>query len=556
MTEPLASLPAPEWIYKRDGRLVSFEADKISHSLFAATETLGQPDSFLARELADSVLHFLATESEGNVPTTTQLADLVVKVVRELGHPALAQTYATARHKKGGLNVSGAVPFERALAELAPSENSLVLLRRLGAANLAPSFLQSTFGRDVQWTVDQGLMTVMGLDAPLELAGWLLGKPGGTGVVEFLEEARGIAGGYVAVDGPEFLLSQPPATYVRELMIGVRTTGLRAVVNLNSELPPPWAGTLAEGPLFGERRQTSAQAQELGDLLWQGDGDHRLRVDWHLGDRDFAPAARGQLTQPIRRALEGARVAFAFDRPRRTVPLAEGIDRQHPAVLLAIRIHLTRLLDVLERRIPSQSCTPELFLQKLSSLARLALSAGVQKRAFLRRLARKWPAFLVERARLVLIPTGLSQVACRLAGEPIGAPAGLQLVRQILQHLHDVFRHESSACHLEACLDSDPFGNDESDVVPWPENVALPQQLKAMASWHKGIGVGTMALIVPHAGAVKNEEVAQLLHWTWKQTDIARLRFVAASQGSRQLTAPWESATHPPEPPSDPSAFI
>ena len=31
----------PAWVHKRDGRLVPFEPDKISRSLFAATETLG-----------------------------------------------------------------------------------------------------------------------------------------------------------------------------------------------------------------------------------------------------------------------------------------------------------------------------------------------------------------------------------------------------------------------------------------------------------------------------------------------------------------------------------
>ena len=78
----------PNSIRKRDGQVVPFEPERLSRSLFAATEALGAPDAFLARELADGVIHFLAGELHDEPPTSTQLAELVVKVVRELGHPA------------------------------------------------------------------------------------------------------------------------------------------------------------------------------------------------------------------------------------------------------------------------------------------------------------------------------------------------------------------------------------------------------------------------------------------------------------------------------------
>src|SRR4051794_40712699 len=104
--------PLPSWVYKRDGRLVPFEPDKISQAMFAATEALGRPDAFLARELTDGVLHFLAQEDGAAVPTTTQLRELVAKVVRELGQPALAQVFADgARHKAaGGRAAAGGAP--------------------------------------------------------------------------------------------------------------------------------------------------------------------------------------------------------------------------------------------------------------------------------------------------------------------------------------------------------------------------------------------------------------------------------------------------------------
>src|SRR5688572_13418888 len=89
-----SSLLPFDWVFKRDGRLVPFEADKINRALFAATEAIGAPSALLARELTDSILYFLASEVGSSTPTTAQIEELVVKIVRELGHPRLAQAYA------------------------------------------------------------------------------------------------------------------------------------------------------------------------------------------------------------------------------------------------------------------------------------------------------------------------------------------------------------------------------------------------------------------------------------------------------------------------------
>src|SRR5260370_36407187 len=91
MTEPPTP---PAWVRKRDGSRFPFDADKISQALFAATETLGRPDAFLARELTDGALHFLAVETDDDTITTAQIAEIVGKTVRELGQPALAEAFA------------------------------------------------------------------------------------------------------------------------------------------------------------------------------------------------------------------------------------------------------------------------------------------------------------------------------------------------------------------------------------------------------------------------------------------------------------------------------
>src|SRR5437868_5893571 len=149
MTDPVP----PAWVSKRDGRLVPFEADRISRALFAASESLGRPDAFLARELADGVVHFLAQESAGQTSTTEQIADVVVKVVRELGQPALAAAFA--QHGETRQRPARGVP--RSLVEVRAA------LERAGRC--------AGYTRDLQAAGQAGLLTLTDLDTPGELAG-------------------------------------------------------------------------------------------------------------------------------------------------------------------------------------------------------------------------------------------------------------------------------------------------------------------------------------------------------------------------------------------------
>src|SRR4051812_5450517 len=135
----------PTCVLKRDGRMAPFEADRISRALFAATEELGRPDAFLARELADGAVHFLAAECEGQIPTTRQIADVVVKAVRELGHPALAAAFAAHQGKE-----------RLALTQAAARRDQT---------------LHGIYTRDLTAAQEAGLLTLTDLDAPDELAG-------------------------------------------------------------------------------------------------------------------------------------------------------------------------------------------------------------------------------------------------------------------------------------------------------------------------------------------------------------------------------------------------
>jgi hypothetical protein len=579
----------PAWVYKRDGRLVPFEADKISRALFAATEARGRPDAFLARELADGVVHFLADENDGTPPTTAQLAELVVKVVRELGQPALAETFAEFARRREQTRLPG-TPQGNPQDEppqgppVPRSPGPLVTLSFPAGAPLADVLaactrgytLQAVFTRDLVAAQDAGLITLTGLETPDRLAGCVLGPPvSGGDLTAAVEEAHRRAGSFVALDAPEHWLAVGGKAdeagadeLVGQLSLGLRLTGLYAVVNLNSAAPPPWADELAGGPLFAGRRRPGGLASLRDRLasafLGAGGAAGRVRVDWHLSERDFDEAGVERLGQLARRALGGVALGFVIDRPRRAVPLAEGADRQHPAVLIQVGLHLPRLAEQ-----PGIDGDPERFLHKLGSLARLALSAAVQKRDYLRRQDRARPAetagvpavtsgFLLDRARLVVVPVGLDAVVQRLLRRGLSAGgAALELSRRVVQRLRDVLRQDGRAAHLDTCIDG-PFdfrlGAAGPEDGPWPagpraagltawEAAAPPKaQVRAAGVLHAVAEGGTLALFVPgdHPPAV--EEVVGWLRAAWQQAEVTRVRLVRGLPAPRQLTFGHEPA--------------
>lgn len=574
MNDSLPPSP-PAWVYKRDGQLVPFDADKISRALFAAAESLGRPDAFLARELADAVVHFLTLENEGVTPTTEQIAELVIKVVRELGQPALAEAFA-----RFGQGRTQPRPKPQT-AETAPT-SEIVLRFPLGSplSAVLPSCvreytLQSVYTRDLVAAQNAGLLTLTGLETPAELAGCLLGPPLhlGTGLIAALEELRRFVGRFVVLDAPEHLLAANGAPsvrdFARDLAIGLRLTGLRAILNLNSAAPPSWAGELAEGPLFAAQRRKphSEQLRELSDELAKEllHPTHAIpcagavRIDWHLSERDFTAEAATQerLQRLSRLALDGAPLAFVFDRSRRPTALAEGIDRQHPAVLLTVGLHLPRL--ALQ---PGIDGDPAKFLAKLGSLARLALSAGAQKREYLRRLERSRPhpsadgpaltsGFLLDRACLLVATVGLDCVVQSFVNKGLSAGgAALDFGRQIVQRLRDVLRQDGRNAHLDTCLDG-PFGfrlgdtaetrgewpvaEDAAGLASWDASASVKGQLRSAGVLHGIAEHGTLALFLPDDETPSPEQAIEWLHIAWQQTDVVRLRLARDAFSARQL---------------------
>ncbi len=547
----------PNWVAKRDGRLEPFEGDKLCRSLFAAAERLGRPDPFLARELADGVLHFLADDPAADPLPTAELAEVVVKIVRELGHPTLSQAFvqyraAHARRIAGrnGDDRDGDDTLARLIAAHPAARD---LTHSAAGAVLADFARRAVYPRELVAAEREGLLRLFDAATPLELAGAVLeprppaARPADPGWAEALDEARDAVGQFLALDGPEYLLTplgspSTTAAWVRELRIGLKCTGLRAVINLNCATPPAWAQTAAAGPLFAaaaadDPPRLADTCESLLDALLDGPPDG-YRVDWHLGEHDFQPAGRNRLLRLARRVLDGAPLGFVPDRPRRPAALAEGLDRQHPAVLAVVGVSLPRLVEVI-RSEAGAAVAPDVFLGKLGSLARLAISAGQVRRDYLRAQGR--PAlrrgFLLDRARLVVVPLGLVAAVRAVANEDLATGPGLAFGRQILQALNaalaaDQQRLPAALDGLPPCRTTDAPSSDIHTSLP------LRQQIRTAAALSLVVESGTVTVRLPSAAPATPEELAHLIWYAWQQPGVVRLQF-AREFPPRQLSAGW-----------------
>lgn len=594
MTDPLMekASPLPVWIYKRDGRLVPFEADKISQSLFAAGETSGRPDAFTARELTDSILHFLCAELNGAIPHTSQVADITFKVVRELGQSSIAQAFEDysrniapgkestkkpkrihSHDKESGRKRWPKLPTPSVLAAVDPHS----LIRNVAAISLEDYSLREIFTRDIVAAHKEGLITLSGLATPFQMQGGILTAISPGQLTHALEDFRASVGQVIALDGTEYSENDPvanasgpahpgsPHHWVRELLFGLRATGLHAMVNLNVATPPSWALSLAPGPLFEPSpalrsiESRAARAVELLELLCS-QSNAGVQVHWHINEADCHPINESRLARLVRYLLHGGPITIVFDRPNRPISLAEGLDRRHASLLISVGIHLPGLIRQL-----GEKSTPELFLKKLGSLARLAITAAVQKRRFLNRYQRARTSFLVDRARLVVIPVGLEFVAKNFTEENrTPGPSGAECSPRIIRSLSEILREEGPRYNLESVLDSPPnaavwpvLGQGSpfnlidagcsspnletiAGLTGWNEAISPRDQLQIAGAIHAITETGTAWLRLSREDLTKIKDLIWILRFAWKETQVHRLRISMMEPGERQLIPSWE----------------
>ena len=499
----------PVSVSKRDGRVEPFDADKICQALFAATETLGTPNAFLARELTDAVVHFLAADAGSTQLATKDIAEQVGKVVRELGHPGLAGGLAQAAAQK-----------ERAPSPNAPearSPDEVMHPDEVVERCLETYTLQTVFTRDLAAAHRDGLIVLGGLEWPRRLDIVLADMSGD--LLQGLADARVAAGFLVVVDGPEWLgikrgIADSSVAWLQSLR---DLLGRWVVVNVNSAEPPAWAHG-GGSPLFPEpslahsanhqllRACIEAMRPAQDELLWR----------WHVQGRDFSAEPHAAILKEVaQRALDGANLTFAFDRPRRPVALGDGMDRRHAAVLTEVGVNLPVLLNH-----PSVGGDLRTFLSKLPSLARMAVSAAGQRRKYLRdqaNLPSLSRGFLMDRAQCVTSVVGLDAVARTLSGQHIDeGPVALELALTVLRTLHTALVDAARLAHLGVAMDF-------TDVVRATPPAALKGRLITVGNLHAVGGSGTTNVVIPRQPAWSASDVVDLLAVAWKRTEIASL---------------------------------
>jgi hypothetical protein len=521
----------PAWVAKRDGRLEPFDADKICQALFAASETQQAPSAFLARELTDAVVHFLAADFAGGTATTRQIAEQVVKVVRELGQPELAHAFAQGAELRGTA-AAPAEPSERRVAfAFSPDEPP----EEVAARCMRTYTEHAVFSRDLVAAHRDGLLRLGGLETPRCLARCMLdishARDADASFWAELFLVCKAAGQGLVLDGPEWLAARPghqhPSESIFAWLAQLPAISSRDVIaNVNIAQPPPWAMQRTGGPLFaGEATANEPAAGPFPDEFLEPapvSAVPRVRLDWHLQARDFiAGSHHERLRRVAAMAVEGRPITFVFDRRGRPIVLAEGMDRQRPAVLMEIGLDLPAFLQL-----PGIAGSIDAFLDKLPSLARMVVSAGAQKRKYLRRhaegtgLAR---GFLLDRARLAVVPFGLDVVVRSLTEKgPDAAAQGLELAQQGLTLLRDHLREAGAAAHLEVAIDTlaPAFASGASRA---PGEADLEQQLSEAGTLHRIAGQGTSRIMLDRDADVTADRLVELLHFAWRRTELVRV---------------------------------
>jgi hypothetical protein len=589
VSDEIAHLPA--WVRRRDGSQVPFEADHICQSLYSAAESLGAASPFLIRELTDAVLHFLAQETFDSIPSTAQIAEQTEKIIREIGQPSLARRYAELQRQQKTVPDPA-----RKRITVACSDSPEFFVRDCLEAYALDTLFSRDVAAAIRegllhiggLTAPAGLASLV-LETPrlAELPWWLALDDwrtcgGERWIVESPEWLCTRA-------------AHPALTpHLCERLLSLPILGQRPIeLHLNIAEPPAWSLAHPAPPLFtpAEEETTLQERSNFLDGLlerWKTlDAPQIPALAWHLQERSFRDESqRRQLYDLLRQALQanpqggmptpsalgnqandlgrghGTRhaqggmptpsalgtqanelerghgaahatrkphkaIRFLFDRPRAPIALAEGIDRKCPGVLLEVGVDLAALAQR-----PDVSRDGATLLKKLPSLARMAVSAALQKRNYLRRQSETSPLkrrFLIERSSAAIVPLGLDEAAACSTGESLAqSPLCLEFALRILQTLKDTLHDAGRPINLDLRLDS------SSLPAPLGVTIAPQRQVEIAGKLHARAGAGAMTVLLADEATANIEDLMDLLQWAWASTSVVRLQLQRAGSNLQQ----------------------
>ena len=100
-----------EYIRKRDGRIVSFNEDRITRAIFKAASEVAKeegvvPSYEVSEELTQEVIRILNSKFRDSVPGVEDIQNIVVKVLIEDGHARTSEKYITYRNERNRIRNS------------------------------------------------------------------------------------------------------------------------------------------------------------------------------------------------------------------------------------------------------------------------------------------------------------------------------------------------------------------------------------------------------------------------------------------------------------------
>ena len=87
-------------IKKRDGRIESFDQEKIKNAIWKAAKAVGGTNEAIAEDLADQVVEIISERYTDAIPEVEDIQDAVEKVLIENGHAKTAKAYILYREKR------------------------------------------------------------------------------------------------------------------------------------------------------------------------------------------------------------------------------------------------------------------------------------------------------------------------------------------------------------------------------------------------------------------------------------------------------------------------
>jgi hypothetical protein len=148
--------------------------------------------------------------------------------------------------------------------------------------------------------------------------------------------------------------------------------------------------------------------------------------------------------------------------------------------------------------------------------------------------------FLLDRARLVVVPIGLEVVVRALSEADLYEPAGLDMGKRILERLMQVLHQDGLARRLHVRIDSPLGGIDLCKqgmaLSSWDATASAKNQIKAAGVLHSAAQAVTAALCLAKEELPAADQVVDWIRLAWTQSEIMRLQVVRVPAMECQLT--------------------